>query len=168
MKKVFAISIVVITYNFCLSQTSNNQLNQQLNEMKNSFILNDIDSYVNYIDSFTIESMGGKNNAIKIFREEFDKKRDEGFSFLEIDYKDPSKFLKRNNELQCSITQEMLLESPEGKMLVEYSIIAISIDEGNNWKFIDTYGKKKEIVLDVFSNISHELPIIPISKTPVD
>lgn len=84
-----------------------------------------------------------------------------GFKYIDLKFKNPSKFIKKGNETQLTMIQEILMNSPKGKILAEYTLIGISNDNGANWKFIDTGGKSKEIMIQYFPNLSKDLVIKP-------
>ncbi|MEX0314298.1 MAG: hypothetical protein AB3N18_08985, partial [Allomuricauda sp.] len=70
-------------------------------------------------------------------------------------------FLKKGNELQCSLTQIIVMQTPRGKIESEYTLIGISKDNGQNWTFIDTSGKDKETMLKYFPNLHNDIVIKP-------
>lgn len=91
-----------------------------------------------------------------------------GYSFVNINYNNPSTFLKQGEELQCTITQQMLLKVGQQKNLVEYTLIALSNDDGESWTLIDTLGKSKDIVLKAFPRLNPKLSIKPKTLQVVD
>ena len=94
--------------------------------------------------------------------------KNDGFKFINMNYSSPSKFIKKGKELQITLTQELLMETPKGKILGSYSLIGVSIDNGKNWKFIDTSGKDKKTMLKYFPNLSSEIVIIPKTQKIID
>lgn len=158
MKKLIIIILFFSTFTF--SQTSNDNLNKQLSEMKNSFLKGNYDSFANYTYPILVEMMGGKSNFVKVTKNSMDQIKTGGYNIKDIKFKKPSNFVTKKDELQCSLIQEILLETPKGKILAEYTLIAISEDKGNNWTFLDTSGKSKSEMLEYFPNLSSELIII--------
>lgn len=142
------------------SQTNNLNLNKQLNEMSKSLLKGDYDTYANFTYFKIVEMMGGKSNLIKVTKERMNQVKLDGFNIVNVIYKKPSNFVTKNNELQCSLIQEITMETPKGKILAEYSLIAISLDNGDNWTFLDTSGKSKSVMLQYFPNLSSDLIII--------
>ena len=157
MKKLVAILLFSIV---SFSQTKNTSLNQQLKEMNNVFFKGDYKTFLKYTYPKVIEMMGGNENFIKITTEKMKMLKNDGFNLIKITYKNPSNFFTKNNELQCSLIQEILIDTPKGRILAEYTIIAISSDGGNNWTFLDTSGKSKSEMLGYFPNLSSDLIII--------
>ncbi|WP_157579348.1 hypothetical protein [Polaribacter vadi] len=129
--------------------------------MKNFFLTGDFENYANYTYPKIIEMMGGKSNMIKVTKQGMTKMKNNGFTFTDLNFKNPSEFLKKENELQCTLTQIIVMETPRGKIESEYTLIGISSDEGQNWTFIDTSGKDKETMLKHFPNLHNEIIIKP-------
>lgn len=161
MNKKIWILILIINSTFGFAQTENKNLNSQLGEMKDYFLAGDYENFVNYTYPKLIEMMGGKSNMVKATEQGMEKMKSNGFSFLDISFKKPSKFLKKDNELQCSFTQVIVMRTPTGKIESEYTLIGISNDNGQNWTFIDTSGKDKETMLKYFPNLHDEIIIEP-------
>ena len=150
MNKKIWILILIINSTFGFAQTENKNLNSQLGEMKDYFLAGDYENFVNYTYPKLIEMMGGKSNMVKATEQGMEKMKTNGFLFIDISFKNPSKFLKKDYELQCSFTQVIVMRTPNGKIESEYTLIGISNDNGQNWTFIDTSGKDKETMLKYF------------------
>jgi len=161
MNKKIWILILIINSTFGFTQTENKNLNAQLREMKDYFLAGDYENFVNYTYPKLIEMMGGKSNIVKSTKQGMEKMKSDGFSLVDISFKDPTKFLKKDNELQCSFTQVIVMITPNGKFESEYTLIGISNDNGQNWTFIDTSGKDKETMLKYFPNLHDEIIIKP-------
>ena len=159
MNKKIWILILVINSAFGFSQTENKNLNSQLGEMKKFFLNGDYENFANYTYPKIIEMIGGKSNMVEATRQGIDKMKSDGFYFTDLNFKNPSKFLKKGNELQCSFTQVIAIETPRGKIESEYTLIGISSDNGQNWTFIDTSGRDKETMLNYFPNLHNEIII---------
>lgn len=153
------ILVLIINSTFGYAQTKNNNLNSQLGEMKKFFLAGDYENFADYTYPKVIEMMGGKSNMVKATEQVMDKMKNDGFLFTDLNFKNPSEFLKKGNELQCSLTQIIVMKTPRGKMESEYTLIGISSDSGQNWTFIDTSGKDKETMLKYFPNLHSEIVI---------
>lgn len=160
-KKIWIIILLIINSTFGFAQTENKNLNSQLGKMKNFFLAGDFENFANYTYPKIIEMMGGKSNMVKATKKGMAKMKNDGFTFTDLNFKNPSKFLKKGNELQCSLTQVIVMKTPRGKIESEYTLIGISNDDGQNWTFIDTSGKEKEAMLKFFPNLHSEIKIKP-------
>ncbi|MDT0622942.1 hypothetical protein [Croceitalea vernalis] len=129
--------------------------------MKKFFLAQDYENFANYTYPKVIEMMGGKSNMVKATKQGMNKMKNDGFSFTDLNFKSPSGFLKKDGELQCSLTQIIVMNTPQGKIESEYTLIGISRDNGQNWTFIDTSGKSKETMLKYFPNLHNDIIIKP-------
>ena len=161
MNKNICIIILIFICSFSFAQTENENLNSQLGEMKELFLAENYEDYANYAYPKIIEMMGGKSNMVKGTKQLIDKMKNEGFSFIDVNFKNPTGFLKKEEELQFSLTQVIEMKTPKGKIESEYTLIGISIDNGLNWTFIDTSGQDKETMLNYFPNLHSEIVIKP-------
>ncbi|WP_320815579.1 hypothetical protein [Flavobacterium sp.] len=168
MNKKIWILILTITSSLAFAQTENENLNSQLGEMKNIMLNGNYEKIADYTYPRVIEMMGGKSNMAKVTRQSMDKIKNDGFSIIDLNYKKPSEFLKKNNELQCSLTQVIVMKTPRGKIESEYTLIGISNDNGQNWTFIDTSGKDKETMLKYFPNLHDDIIIKPKKQKLID
>lgn len=160
--------IIIINSTLGFAQTENKNLNAQLGEMKKFFLAGDFENFANYTYPKIIEMMGGKSNMIKVTKEGMTKMKNDGFSFTGLNFKNPSEFLKKENELQCSLTQVIVMKTPRGKIESEYTLIGISSDDGQNWTFIDTSGKDKETMLKYFPNLHNKIIIKPKKQKVIE
>jgi hypothetical protein len=74
---------------------------------------------------------------------------------------EPSKMIDTAGELQCTIPQNMTMKmkSPEGKLVTQTTLIALSPDKGKTWYFIDTADRTLEKMREMFPNISSRLVV---------
>ena len=159
MNNNFWFLILIITSTLTSAQTENENLNSQLGEMKKSLLEGDYENYTNYVYPKLIELVGGKENMRIATESGINSMKAGGLSIIDLRFKDANKFLKKGEELQCSLTQVTVMQTPDGKIEEEYALIAISDDKGDNWTFINTDGKDKETVLKAFPNLHSDIVI---------
>ncbi|MEW2921223.1 hypothetical protein AB1A65_07125 [Muricauda sp. ANG21] len=166
--KRFLIILITPCY-FSYSQTNHENLEKQLEEMNECFLQKDMKCYVSYLHPFIVEVMGGKETAVKTFTNKIASHEENGKTFISLEHKEHSEIIEYNGELQCSLTQVSLIELENkgkmirdynGKILYEYTIIAVTADNGENWKFIETTGKE-----DMISHVPNISPKLPVKKT---
>lgn len=167
MKKI-ATLILIIIFNVSYSQTTNTNLNNQLQLLRKYSLEKKYKEVLGFTHPEVIKMFGGQEKMIQMTTAQLKKMENDGFSILDITYKEPSNFFKVGKETQVTIRQEILMKSPKGKILGGYTIIGISKDDGKNWKFIDTSGKSKEMMLKYFPNLSPEIVIKPKTKKIID
>lgn len=166
MKKI--VIFLFLIYGVIYAQTDNENLNTQLNKMRDYFLAEDYDSFINYTYPKIIEMAGGKSNMTNAVEVSIAKMKEQGFSIVGIVYGSPSKLLKQENELQYTLRQKLTMQTPQEKVEAEYTLIAISDDKGENWTFIDTSGKSKEKMLKMFPNLSPNIEIKPKTQRIIE
>ncbi|MEM9075970.1 MAG: hypothetical protein AAGC43_02980 [Bacteroidota bacterium] len=159
MKKVLCAVFVVLTCSLALAQTDDSRLNAQLGEMKKYFLAGDYENFANYTYPKVIEMMGGKARMVSATQQAMERMQSEGFTFVDLIFKDPTGYLEKDGELQSSLTQQLTMNTPKGKIQSEYTLLAISSDKGQNWTFIDTSGKEKATMLRYFPNLHQDIVV---------
>lgn len=155
-------------FNKLSSQTSNQNINNQLQLMRKYLLEKNYDQFANFVYPAVYKMTGGKTKMIQLTKQLTDKMESDGFKFIDIIFTDASDFVKSGNETQFTITEGIVMQTPKGKILATYTLIGISGDNGKNWKFMDTSGKTKEIMTQYFPNLSKELIIKPKTQKLIE
>lgn len=150
------------------AQTENENLNNQLNTMRTSFLDKDYSVVADYTYPKVIEMMGGKSAMIEATTNSMEQMESQGFTFLDISFKDASQFYEHNGDTQCTLIQVLVMETPNGKVQSESTMLAISEDEGKNWVFLDSSGMPKATLKGFYSNLHPDLEIKPSKKKVLD
>jgi len=168
MKNTLLALVLILIPVLSFAQTENENLNAQLKKMRGHLLSENYENFSDYTYPKVIEMMGGKSSMIQATRQSMDQMKKEGFVFKEIKFKDPLSFLKKDGELQCSLTQQITMQVPNGKVQAEYTLLAISQDNGTNWTFIDTSGKSKETMLKYFPNLHKDIIVKPKTQKMIE
>ncbi len=166
-KRIWVLPLFFISP-FSYAQTQNENLNTQLGEMKKYFLAGDYENFANYTYPKIVEMIGGKSKLVQATEQGMTKMKKEGFTFVSLDYKNPAKFLNKDDEIKCTLTQVLVMNTPYGKIESETSLIGISGDQGLNWTFIDTSGKNKETILQQFPNLHEDIVIKPKKQRRIE
>lgn len=168
-KKILLILITSISiFNVCSAQTNNTILNQQLSLLRKYLFEEDYIRFAKFVHPEVTKMMGGKANMIQITKASIDKMKKDGFFFSDLTFKNPTKFITNGNNLQFTITQEITMKTPKGKIISEYSLIGVSNDKGKNWFFIDTSGQSKEAMRKYLPFLNKDLIIKPKTQKFID
>ncbi len=169
MKNFNLLQLAVVIFALPLAaQTPNKNLNLHLEEMRSLFLDAEYLCYSEYMHDRVHEINGGLERTQQISADGMDQLKAEGYEFLEAEYKNPSEIIEYRNQLQLTFTFEVLMNTPEGKIKAEYCMIGVSKDEGKTWRFIDTSGRDKEMVLKFFGDLSPELNIFKTKESRVE
>jgi hypothetical protein len=135
-------------------------------KMANALLEKDYNMFCDYTYPQVVKMVGGKQkmmNTLKTATLEMEK---EGYSFLKVTIGEPTEIFISKNELQATITQELEMKVPEGKLVTISTLIAISTTKGKKWHFIDASNKNISELRKALPSLSKEL-IIPIQSKPV-
>jgi hypothetical protein len=132
-------------------------------KMGAAFISNDFTSFAKYTNPKILQLIGGRNKMIEMLTKTTKDMKAQAMSFNSITFDEPSKMIKRGNEIQCTIQQHTEIKLRQGRVVATSTLIAISLDNGINWTFIDTTNKKLDLLKQIFPSLSSEI-LIPCKK----
>lgn len=167
MKKIFLLSLLFAAHLY-FSQNHKETVIKQANEMRNYFMEKNYNAYSNYVDDGIIKMFGDKKKMISTSVDAVNKMSKSGYTFKKVDFSEADDIIHTKNELQTVVHQKIEMETPNGNVLGDYYLIAISKDNGKFWKFIDTSGKDIESVRKFFPNVSPKLYIPKTKLTPTN
>jgi hypothetical protein len=169
MKKITTIFLLVLSLLNVNGQTESNNFNKIIKEqveIMGQFLLKkDFNSYLKYTYPKIIEMIGGKQKMIEMLEKGSKEMESEGIGFLKVTFGEPSQIITEKNELQCTLPQIIEMKVPNGRLVTNSILIAISTDNGKNWSFIDTSGKDIMSMKRILPNLSKDL-IIPTQEQP--
>lgn len=131
--------------------------------MRQAFMDKKYDVFSNYVHEGTIKMLGGKKKMIDVSVAAMDTMNKQGYHFKKVDFSDVSDIITVKNEQQAVVHQKIQMDTPKGNINADYYMIAVSGNNGKNWKFIDTSGKDIQTMRKYFPNLSSKL-IIPKKK----
>jgi hypothetical protein len=146
-----------------LSQLVTNQANQMASLYKSG----DYKAYVKYIHPVIVQATGGESKMIELLTAQDVQIKSRGVIINSIVFNPPSEIVKYKNELQCTISQNTELKSAKGRVITYTTLIAISTDNGKNWKFIDTSKMDIATVRSLYPNLSKLITLPPKQKPTV-
>lgn len=139
-------------------------IKEKVEIMGQSFLQKDFHTFVEFTYPTVVEMMGGKQKIAEAIAQGIEAMEAEGNSFVEISFGEPSEMIIEKEELQCTISQALQLKVPGGKFMIQSTLIAISIDHGRNWHFIDTSDKDIQMIKSMLPSLSERLVIPPLSN----
>ncbi len=137
----------------------------QAMDMAKALIKNDFASFYKYMHPKVVELAGGKENMKNKMDSADAMMKQFGMKFKKIIIGIPSQVIFYKGALQCVVPQSTRMETFLGEMYVETSLIAISLDKGRNWYYIDTNVYKADKLKSALPNLSPKL-VIPPQKEP--
>lgn len=169
MKSLLLSVTVLVSMVFpCKAQVKNasQNLQDQTKKMSTAFLNSDYKAFANYTYPLILKSMGGATRMANVLTKTTDDMKEQGMSFSNITFSEPSKIVRSGKELQATIAQHTEIKLTQGKLLITSTLIAVSIDNGVNWTFIDTSNKDMTTLRKALPNLSPSI-IIPPQQPPV-
>lgn len=167
MKHLF-FSIVFCSILFPANAQKNNAASHLIadaSKMKEAFLKEDYNSFTHYTHPAVLQKMGGAPKVVAVMIKTTQDMQKQGLHFSAVNFDEPSPIYTHGNELQATIAQHLEVKVPQGKMIVTSTLIAISIDKGEHWTFIDTSNKDMLTLRKILPNLSDRI-IIPPTKKP--
>lgn len=169
MNRLAALFFIVFFYSSTFGQSKNIDhaliIKEQAEEMVQWLLKKDFRSFCKYTYPKIIEMMGGQQKMVEFLEKSSKEMKSEGVEFLNITIGNPSDVIIVGNELQCTVPQTLEVKVPNGRVISQSTLIAISKDNGKQWYFVDTSGKDIQTMKKTLPNLSAEL-IIPEKSQP--
>lgn len=138
---------------------------EQANEMGKKFIAKDYVGFLKYSHPAVIKVMGGEEKMTADTVKELQSLEKEGITFLNVKFGIPSKIIRVDAELQCTLPEIIEMQVTGGKLTATTTMIAVSQDNGKNWYFIDAAGNNTDNMRLLIPTLSNEL-YIPMPQDP--
>ncbi len=143
------------------AQTSNENLNTQLDEMKTAILNEDYSVVVDYALPKVIEMYGGEEGMLNKIEKTMGAMKTQGLAAEELNFNNPSSFVEQKGYLQCTLDQILVMKSDSRKIQIETTLFAVSDDGGENWKFLDVAGMPVEFLRNLFPNLHPDITLKP-------
>ena len=160
MKKRLIITAFLLIGAFTFAQNDHSEnIKRDGNKMINFMIEKDYENLSRFTYPVIIEWMGGKEKMINLISKEMQRIEDQGVVFLELSIGEPEKLYEAGKEIHCLVPQKVILENENGKIISSSHLLAVSVDLGENWYFVDTAQLTSENVTVLFPKFNSNLQI---------
>ncbi len=168
MKKILTLlffsTIVLIISLRGIGQNLSTTIKVQAMDMAKALMRNDFATFSKYMHPGIIEFAGGKEKMKNKMDSADAAMKQFGISFKRYWIGSPGKVINYMNQLQSVLPQTTIMKTPLGELIAETYLVAISIDKGKNWFFIDTNMYKADKLKTILPDISPKLTIPPQKK----
>ena len=137
----------------------------QASKMGRAFMNADYATFAHYTYPLVLKLMGGPTKMAEMLSKTTDDFRAKGMTISSVSFGEPSKIVKSGRELQSTIIQHTEVKLSQGRIVSTSTLIAISVDNGVDWTFIDTSNKDMATLRKLLPNLSHDI-IIPKQLPP--
>jgi hypothetical protein len=160
----FALAICFLTFHV-YSQNMKTTIKIQAMDMAGALVKNNFNAFSKYMHPKVIEIAGGKQKLKNNMDSADAMMKQFGMEFKKIIIGHPGDIINYKGQLQCVVPQSTNMKSPLGELYLETSLIAISMDNGQHWYFIDTNVYKLDKLKTALPDLSPKL-LIPPQKEP--
>lgn len=136
-------------------------LDRQARQMGRAFSTGDYKTFSKFMNLALIQASGGIANIEAALVKVDADMHSQGIKVIRIDFGVPSKIVRQGKELQCTLPQQTDYQLPSGKIRSTSTLIAVSVDKGANWTFIDTSNKDMQAIRKMLPNLSSAISIPP-------
>jgi len=173
MRYIYLVILHLFFFFSCLAQTKpiypsqySKAISKQARIMGKLLLKKDFKSFSKYTYPKVVEMMGGKKKMIEVLKEGLKEMESNGTKILSVTIGEPSQIVAIENELQCTVPETLKLKVQNGTLITISTLIAISIDNGKNWYFVDTSGEDIQSMKKNLPNLSLDL-VIPEKVAPI-
>jgi len=144
------------------SQNQNTIIKTQAMDMANALVKKDFPAFIKYMHPDIIKLAGGKDKVLQKMDTVNTMATQLGATIKRIVIGNPGKIISYKNQLQVTLPETSEMNSGFGNLTLETTLIAISMDAGKNWYFIDTSIYSMKDVKKAMPDLSPELIIPPL------
>jgi hypothetical protein len=139
----------------------------QAEEMKQAFIAKDFEKSYEFMHPKIVKMLGGKEKLIENLKSVSKQIEDAGVKVTEYSIQSPSQIVEADNQIFAVLPTTAAMSTPKEPIVMQESLIAVSEDNGNNWKFIRASSREnmKKLFPNVVDKLEFSEPITkPITK----
>ena len=162
MRSLFISSILVMLGFIGNAQTGG--VREQADLMGRALLNKDYKTFVTYSYPAIVDQMGGPEKMAASIARQMESMAATA-EIQSISYGTPGAAIQEGKELQCTVPQEMVLKTQQGRILARSTLIAISKDGGKRWHFVDAGGRDISAVRESMPNVSRKL-VLPAEEAP--
>lgn len=127
----------------------------------------DYKGFLEYMHPVRVQAGGGEAKMISQLEAQYAQVKAKGVVIKGTTFEQPTEIVKSKNELQCTISQQTELKPRKGRVITHTTLIAMSNDNGKNWKFVDTNSMDIALIRKMFPNLSSKITLPPKKQPTV-
>ncbi|HEV7700919.1 MAG TPA: hypothetical protein VGO43_11865 [Pyrinomonadaceae bacterium] len=112
-------------------------LQKQADEVAKATVANDFAKVADYTHPKLVQKMGGRERLITRIQQAADEIKGVGVTLIGAEMGKPSQIEKIGSVIFAVLPMKMIMRMPDGKYEGQSSMMAISEDGGQQWKFLD-------------------------------
>lgn len=165
MKRKYLYFLLILS-NYTFSQNQfTEKIRSDCEKMANAMLKKNYSVVIDYTYPKIVEMGGGKPALLQAVKSSYEKMK-ESFTIDEITFGKPQKIYVAGKELHCIVPETITINSDKGKIQATYSLLAVSLDKGNKWFFLETHKFTPEMLKKIFPHFNYNL-VIPEKTKPI-
>ena len=128
--------------------------------------MSDFKTVVKFTYPPVVKSLGGPDKMIEVLNKSLAEMKNQGASIIGGDIGRPGKILHAGTKLYSVVPEKVIIESNGTRLYANSSLLAISLNNGDTWYFIDAGNMSDIQVKQAFPEIYGKLTI-PKRSDPV-
>ena len=151
-----------------LEQIKKNRLKDQAQQLCDAVLAADYNTVANLTYPKLIEVMGGRETYMSAIAQAMKETQSNVFRVVAVEVGEPRDAVEVGGESYAIVPTTMKMKVPEGTLVGEAFMIAVSRDGGQNWTFVDSGGRNlDQRMLKTLFPLAAEKLRIPETKRPV-
>lgn len=163
MKKKLILIPFLFYFLFANTQTVSENIKSQAEKMVTAFKDENYNSLLDYTYPKILEIAGGKVVLESMVKQMMDDMKADGVFVDSAKVGEPGAIFQAGSELHSTITQTVYMKYTGGRMISESTLLAVSMDAGLNWYFLDIKQLTPAMKTQFFPEFNSDL-VIPEPK----
>lgn len=141
------------------------EVQKQGQDCANALISHDITHILQYTHPVVIQMSGGKQGFISAFDDAVREMKNHGLEFAFVDVEEPTliKYIKDNT--YAVLPQTITMTAPGGMLISTGYLLAVSSNDGKDWRFADMAPLTNENIGSVFPDLINNI-VVPEQMEP--
>lgn len=134
-------------------------IKENAEELVTATVNNDFKVVVKYTYPALVKMMGGADKMISVLTKGFETMKAQGAAFKGGEIGEPGKILNTGDKLFSVVPEKLIMESNGTKFYITSSLLAISLNKGVNWYFLDGGNMTDTQIQQLFPEVRGKLTI---------
>ncbi len=143
------------------------QVTDQANRMAKALMAKDLNTFSTYVLPAVMKAAGGKDAMIKGMKKSMADMAKSGQGFIAMRIETPSALIDTAGTLQCTLPETVRMKTDQGIVDNHTTLLAVSLDKGKTWKFVDLAGPDALLQLRGMMPSISKRHVVPAAKMEI-
>lgn len=157
--------LVAISFSLSAQGKYDKEVTKGAKMLTSALQIEDYATAVEYFHPNVIAMAGGKASLRSILKETAEMKKKDGFDIIQTTTLGSGDYIDAGNEIHTIVGQEQVFKLGNMKFKTDVYLLAISDDNGTNWKYVNLEAYNQDNIKIFFPNFNDnlKLPAPPIA-----